>query len=329
MKLAVALVTVYIVWGSTYLAIAVANRSLPPLLMLSARFLIAGALLYGWSLLRGDVAAARPGKRQWLAAAVVGSLLLLIDTGGVAWAEQRVASGTTALLVATVPLFIALLDRVFFGIRLGFGAVAGIAAGLLGVGLLVGPSAHIDLLGAVVILVASFAWAAGSVYARVAPLPRKPVLSAAMQMLCAGFLLAVAGLALGEGSRVHPGAVSSASLAAVAFLIVFGSLVAFTAYAWLLNNAPTNLLSTYAYVNPAVAVFLGWALIGEHVGSKEIAAGIVILSSIALLVFGRDARTVAEPTAESLAPYIRRQDARVVEFPRAAPPLSDLRRISA
>jgi len=329
MKLAVALVTVYIVWGSTYLAIAVANRSLPPLLMLSARFLIAGALLYGWSLLRGDVAAARPGKRQWLAAAVVGSLLLLIDTGGVAWAEQRVASGTTALLVATVPLFIALLDRVFFGIRLGFGAVAGIAAGLLGVGLLVGPSAHIDLLGAVVILVASFAWAAGSVYARVAPLPRKPVLSAAMQMLCAGFLLAVAGLALGEGSRVHPGAISSASLAAVAFLIVFGSLVAFTAYAWLLNNAPTNLLSTYAYVNPAVAVFLGWALIGEHVGSKEIAAGIVILSSIALLVFGRDARTVAEPTAESLAPYIRRQDARLVEFPRAAPRLSDLRRISA
>ena len=329
MKLALALVTVYLVWGSTYLAIAVANRSLPPLLMLSARFLIAGALLYGWSLLRGDVAAARPGKRQWLAAAVVGSLLLLIDTGGVAWAEQRVASGTTALLVATVPLFIALLDRVFFGIRLGFGAVAGIAAGLLGVGLLVGPSAHIDLLGAVVILVASFAWAAGSVYARVAPLPRKPVLSAAMQMLCAGFLLAVAGLALGEGSRVHPGAVSSASLAAVAFLIVFGSLVAFTAYAWLLNNAPTNLLSTYAYVNPAVAVFLGWALIGEHVGSKEIAAGIVILSSIALLVFGRDARTVAEPTAESLAPYIRRQDARLVEFPRAAPRLSDLRRISA
>ena len=217
----------------------------------------------------------------------------------------------------------------FFGIRLGFGAVAGIAAGLLGVGLLVGSSAHIDLLGAVVILVASFACAAGSVYARVAPLPSKPVLSAAMQMLCAGFLLAVAGLAMGEGSRVHPGAVSSASLAAVAFLIVFGSLVAFTAYAWLLKNAPTNLLSTYAYVNPAVAVFLGWALIGEHVGSKEIAAGIVILSSIALLVFGRDARTVAEPTAESLAPYIRRQDARVVEFPRAVPRLSDLRRISA
>jgi len=153
----------------------------------------------------------------------------------------------------------------------------------------------------ILVLVASFSWAAGSVYARVAPLPRKPLLSAAMQMLCAGFLLAIAGLAMGEGSRVHPGAISAASLAAVAFLIVFGSLIAFTAYAWLLKNAGTTLLSTYAYVNPAVAVFLGWALVGEHVGSKEIAAGIVILSSIALLVFGRDARVLAEPTAESLA----------------------------
>ncbi len=329
MKLAVALITVYLVWGSTYLAIAVANRSLPPLLMLSVRFLIAGALLYGWSLWRGDVAAERPGARQWLSAAVVGGLLLVVDTGGVAWAEQRVASGTTALLVASVPLFIAAIDRAVFGIRLGFGAAAGIATGLVGVGLLVGPSSKIDLLGAAVILGASFAWAAGSVYARVAPLPRKPVLSASMQMLAAGALLAVAGLGMGEVSRIHVAAISAASLAAVGFLIVFGSLVAFTAYAWLLKNAGTTLLSTYAYVNPAVAVFLGWALVGEHVGSKEIVAGIVILSSIFLLVFGRDVRVVAEPTAESLAPYIRRERARVVAFPRAVPQLSDLRRISA
>jgi len=174
LKLGVALVTVYLVWGSTYLAISVADRSLPPLLMLAVRFLIAGGLMYGWSLWRGDVAAERPGKRQWCAAAVVGALLLLVDTGGVAWAEQRVASGTTALLVASVPLFIAVLDRAFFGIKLGIGAMAGIAAGLLGVGLLVGPSAHIDPVGAAVILVASFAWAAGSVYARVAPLPSRP-----------------------------------------------------------------------------------------------------------------------------------------------------------
>lgn len=329
MKLVAAFAIVYVVWGSTYLAIAVADRTLPPLLMLSVRFLVAGGLLFAWSAWRGDLAAERPGRRQWRAAALVGGLLLVLDTGGIAWAEQRVATGLTALLVATVPLFMALLDRIVLGVRLSAGAVAGIAVGLLGVGLLVGPSAHIDLLGAAVILGASFAWAAGSVYARVAPLPRKPVLSASMQMLSAGLLLGVAGLAMGEGSRVHLGQISSASLAAVAFLIVFGSLVAFTAYAWLLKNASTTLLSTYAYVNPAVAVFLGWALVGEHVGSKEIAAGIVILSSVGLLVFGRAARAAAEPTAESLAPYIRRQDAQVVEFPRAVPQLSDLRRIAA
>src|SRR5436309_5473601 len=154
MKLAVALVTVYLVWGSTYLAIAVANRTLPPFLMLSVRFLIAGALLYAWTAWRGDLAAARPGRREWRSAAVVGGLLLVVDTGGVAWAEQRVPSGIAALLVATVPVFIAVLDRAFFGVRLGFGAVAGISIGLVGVALLVGPSGSLDALGAGVILVA-------------------------------------------------------------------------------------------------------------------------------------------------------------------------------
>ena len=329
MKLALALITVYLLWGSSYLAAAVTNRSLPPLLMLSVRFLIAGALLYAWSYRRGHVAAERPGKRQWLAAALVGALLLVVESGGVTWAQQRVASGVAALLVASVPLFIAALDRAIFGVKLGFGAAAGIATGLLGVGLLVGPSAKIDLVGAAVILVGSLSWAAGSVYARVAPLPKAPVLSTAMQLLTAGAMLGIAGLAVGEGSRVHPGAVSSASLAAFAFLIVFSSIVAFTVYGWLLHNASTSLVSTYAYVNPAVAVFLGWALLGEHVGSKEIASGFVILSSVAMIVFGRGLRVAAEPTAESLAPYIRRQDARAVEFPRSAPRLSELRRISA
>jgi drug/metabolite transporter (DMT)-like permease len=329
MRLAIALVTVYLVWGSTYLAIAVANRTLPPLLMLSARFLIAGTLLYAWTAWRGDLAAERPGRRQWAAAAVVGGLLLLVDTGGVAWAEQRVPSGITALLVATVPVFIAVLDRVFLGIRLGFGAVAGISIGLFGVAILVGPSGTLDALGAAVILVASLAWAAGSVYARVAPLPRAPLVSAALQMLCAGVLLAGAGIAMGELSRVHVSRISAASLGAVGFLIVFGSLIAFTAYAWLLKNASSSLLSTYAYVNPAVAVFLGWAIAGEHVGGKELAAGLVILSSIVLLVFGRGPRAAAEPIAESLAPYIRRKDAQIVEFPRPVPRLAELRRIAA
>ncbi|HYA09100.1 MAG TPA: EamA family transporter, partial [Gaiellaceae bacterium] len=223
MKRAAALATVYLVWGSTYLAIAVADRTLPPLLMLSVRFLIAGGLLYAWAAWRGDLALERPGRRQWRAAALAGGLLLVVDTGGVAWAEQRVASGFAALVIATVPLFMALLDRLVFGVRLPLGAVAGIVAGLVGVGLLVGPGGKADAGGVVVLLLASFAWAAGSAYARVAPLPQRPVLAAAMQMLCAGVLLAGAGIAMGELSRVHLDAVSPASLGGLAFLVVFGS----------------------------------------------------------------------------------------------------------
>ncbi len=330
LKLAAALGVVYVVWGSTYLAIAVADRSLPPLLMLAARFALAGGLLYAWSAWRGDVRAERPGRREWGAAAVVGGLLLFADTGGIAWAEQRVASGLTALLVASVPLFMALLDRTFFGIRLSAGAVAGIAVGLLGVALLVGPSTHIDPVGAAVILVAAFAWAAGSAYARVAPLPRAPFLSASMQMLAAGALLALGGAASGELGRVHPEAISAASAGAFAFLVVFGSIVAFTVYGWLLRSgAPSMLVSTYAYVNPAVAVLLGWAIAGEHVGGRELAAGAVILSSVGMLVLARAPRAAAEPMAETIEPYIRRKTAQANEFPAQAPRLADLRRIAA
>jgi drug/metabolite transporter (DMT)-like permease len=290
-KVALALATVYVVWGSTYLAIAVADRTMPPLLMLAVRFGLAGALLYGWSWLRGDVRKARPGRREWTAAAIVGGLLLFVDTGGVAWAEQRVSSGLTALLVASVPLFSALLDRTIFGVRVSLGTVGGIALGLFGVALLVGPSAHIDPVGAGVILVAAFAWAAGSAYARVATLPSAPFLSAGMQMLCAAVLLGGAGAAMGEVGRVHPSAVSAGSLAAFAFLVVFGSIVAFTAYSWLLqSDASSVLVSTYAYVNPAVAVLLGWLFVGETVGGREIAAGAVILASVGMLVLPRTAR---------------------------------------
>jgi drug/metabolite transporter (DMT)-like permease len=287
-KIAAALLIVYVVWGSTYLAIAVADRSLPPLLMLAFRFALAGGLLYGWSWWRGDVAADRPGRREWTSAAVVGGLLLFVDTGGIAWAEQRVASGLTALLVATVPLFTALLDRTVFGVRLSLGAIGGIAAGLLGVALLVGPSTHVDPVGAAVILVAAFAWACGSAYGRVAPLPKAPFLSASMQMLCAGAFLAVTGAATGELGDVHPGAISTGSAAAFAYLIVFGSIVAFTAYGWLLrSNASSVLVSTYAYVNPAVAVLLGWAFVGERVDARMLAAGAVILASVGMLVMVR------------------------------------------
>ena len=278
MRLVGALAIVYVVWGSTYLAIAVAERTLPPLLMLSARFLLAGAVLYSWLWRRDDVAAARPGRRQWAAAAVVGFALLVLDTGGVAWAEQRVASGIAALLVASVPLFMAVLDRAFFGIRLPLGAAAGIATGLLGVGLLAGPSGRVDAVGAI--------------------------------------------------GRVHPGAVSGTSLAAFAYLVVFGSLVAFTAYGWLLKRASTPLLSTYAYANPGVAVFLGWAFAGEHVGGREIAAGLVILSSVGMLMSARAPKEETPAIPESLPGYIRAKDAQSEEL-REVPRLAELHRIVA
>jgi drug/metabolite transporter (DMT)-like permease len=331
MKLAGALGIVYLVWGSTYLGIAVASRTLPPLLMLSLRFLIAGALLWGWCRWRGrgQARAERPGRRQWAAAALVGAFLLVLDTGGVALAEQRVATGTAALVVATVPLFMAVLERTFFGARISLGAAAGIATGLLGVALLVGPSGSVDSLGALVLLGASLAWAVGSLATRVVSLPRSPFLSASMQMLCAGAMLGVAGIARGELGAVHLAAVSPASLAAFAFLVVFGSIVAFSAYAWLLDNVRGPLLSTYAYVNPAVAVGLGWAFAGEHVGAKEIAAGLVILSSVGMLAFSRGPRLRPEPIAESLPSYIRAKDAQTLDFPRQAPRLAELHRISA
>ncbi len=327
MKLAGALGIVYVVWGSTYLGMAVADRTLPPLLMLSVRFLIAGALLYAFAARRGEFAV-RPGRREWRAATIVGTALLVLDTGGVAWAVQRVPSGTAALLVASVPLFMAVIDRACFGVRLPLGAVAGIATGLVGVAILAGPSGHVDLLGAAVLLFASSAWAAGSAYARVAPLPRGPFASAAMQMLTAGALLGVLGLAAGEGANVHPSQISAASLGALLFLIVFGSLVAFTAYGWLLRHASTPLLSTYAYVNPAVAVFLGWAFVGEHVGGREIAAGLVVLSSVAMLMLAREAREATPAIPEAQPAYIRAKEAQLQAF-REVPRLADLHRVVA
>jgi len=328
-KVAIALGIVYVVWGSTYLAIAVADRTLPPLLMLAVRFALAGGLLYAWSAWRGDVAAARPGRREWTAAAIVGGLLLFVDTGGVAWAEQRVASGLTALLIATVPLFTVLLERTVFGIRLSLGALTGIAAGLLGVALLVGQSAHVDPVGAAVILGAALAWAGGSAYARVAPLPKAPFLSAAMQMLCAAVFLAVAGAAMGEVGRVHPAAISASSVAAFGFLVVFGSIVAFTAYGWLLQSgAPSVLVSTYAYVNPAVAVLLGWAFAGEAIGGRELAAGAIILASVGMLVLARVPHVEAPLLPETVGPYLRHKEARERPFPPAAPRLADLRRMA-
>ncbi len=278
------LAVVYLVWGSTYVGIMLAIRTLPVFLMSAIRFLVAGAILFLWSWRRGDRAGDRLGMRQWGAAAVAGSLLFLAGNAGVGWAETRVSSGVASLIVAAVPLWMALFDRIGCGQGLRAQALIGLGVGFAGVALLAWPSGRyrVDAAGAGALLGAGAAWAAGSLFSRRAPLPRRPLLSSAMQMLAGGALLAVVASASGELEQVHD--VSATSILALVYLIVFGSVLAFSAYAWLLRNARTSLVATYAYVNPLVAVLLGWAALDEPVGVRTALAGCIILTAVALIV---------------------------------------------
>ena len=287
LALATAFAIVYIVWGSTYLAILFAIETLPPFLMASGRFLIAGALLYAWSRTIGGAAA--PDRVQWRATAVVGVLLLLGGNGLVVWSEQRIPSGVAALLVGTVPCFMVLLDWLRpNGPRPTGRVVAGLALGLLGLVWLVGPDSvmgggRADLLGAAALVFASFSWAFGSIYSRQAPMPASPFLSTAMQMLAASVALLAVSLALGEPWRFDASAVSLVSLLGFLYLVVFGSLIAFSAYVWLLRASTPARVSTYAYVNPVVAVLLGAAFAGEALTVRMIVAAAVIVSGVALI----------------------------------------------
>ena len=275
-----ALGTVYLVWGSTYLAIRVTDRTLPPLLMSSVRFLIAGSALYAFAA-RGR---ARPARRQWIAAAIAGAALLLIGNGGVAWAETRLDSGFAALIVAIIPLYVALFDRAFFGRRLSSVAVLGLVIGFAGVAVLVRPGGGNNVGVALALVVTTSAWAAGSLYARGAPLPSSPLQSASMQMLSAGVFLGIAGLAAGEANDVHASSFSAKPLIAFAYLVVVGSLIAFSAYAWLLKNVRISVVATYAFVNPVVAVALGTFFLGESIGWSTIVAGAAIVTAVVLIV---------------------------------------------
>jgi drug/metabolite transporter (DMT)-like permease len=282
LQVAIALGAVYLIWGSTYLAIRFAIETIPPFLMAAARYLTAGAMLYAWSRLRG---APRPRLIHWRSAVVLGGLLLLLGNGGVVWAEQRVSSGLAALLVSTEPLWIVLFvwmrdhgrpsGRVFLGLLLGF----------IGLVLLVRPSSTggIDPLGVAAVMVASLGWAWGSLHGQRAKLPSSPLLGTAMQMLSGGGLLLLASAIAGEPARFHLAAVSARSLLSLGYLVVFGALIAFTAYVWLLKAAPPVLVSTYAYVNPLVAVFLGWAAAGEPITRGTLIAAAVILVGVALI----------------------------------------------
>ena len=280
-----AFASVYLFWGSTYLAIRVAVETLPPLLMAGGRFLAAGGLLYGFVRWRGTP---RPEPRHWRSAALVGALLLVGGNGLVVWAEKTVPSGIAALLVASVPLWMAL----FQGVWPGLWGAAGIAGGFAGVALLVlaRGAGRVDPAGAAALLVASISWAIGSLVARKAPFPPSLLLATAMQMLAGGALQVVAGLCFGEAADLDLGAVSGRSWAAVAYLVVFGSLGGFVPYVWLLGVRPPSQVATYAYVNPVIAVLLGWAILQEPLGSRTVAAAALVVVSVAAITLSKGAR---------------------------------------
>jgi drug/metabolite transporter (DMT)-like permease len=300
-----ALATIYVVWGSTFLAISVAVRDVPPLLAMGIRHVCAGALLLAWALPRGDRAGDRIGRQQIRAGFIFGGALFLLGHGGLAWAQQTVPSGLASLLIGSIPLWLALLDRVFFGRRLHPSATLGLVAGFVGLAFLFDPfgAGDFDRLGAAVCVLSALAWAAGSLYSRGAPLPERPLVSAGLAALCGGILLFVASVARGELGDVHP---TADAFGAIAYLVVVGSLVGFTAYVWLLRNAPTSLVGTYAYVNPVIAVALGAAFLGEEVTLQMALSGAVILGSVALIL--RTSGAALEPGRG-----LRRREAHVLE----------------
>ena len=289
-KIATAFAAIYIIWGSTFLGIRYAIETMPPLLMAGTRFVIAGAALYAWAAFREG---ARPTARQWVNATIIGALLLTIGNGAVSWAEQFVPSGLAALVVAITPLWMVVFESVRpGGDRPTAKVLAGIALGIAGLVLLIGPgdllgASAVDARSAVVLLCGTLAWAGGSIYSRALVLPSSARLSTAMQMLSAGVLLLIAGLIGGESSRVSFEAMSLKSVIAVGYLIVFGSIIGFTAYSWLLTVSSAASVSTYAYVNPVVALFLGWALAGEPLTVRTMVAAGVVLAGVALITLAR------------------------------------------
>lgn len=278
-----ALLAVYFLWGGTYLAMRFAVETMPPFTLAGIRFVIAGGLLFCWQLARG---AGWPAGRHWRGAAVVGVLLLVGGNGGVVWAEQTVPSGLAAVIVATVPLWMALLAWLWQGgDRPGGAVAAGLALGFAGTALLVGSTggAAAHWSGYAALVGAAAAWAAGSLYSRVAPLPAAPLTAIALQMLTGGAGCLLMGLAGGEWAALAAAQVSLRSVLALGYLIVFGSLVGFSAYIWLLKAADPVLVSTYAYVNPVVAVALGWLLAGETLTGRDAAAAALIVLAVVVI----------------------------------------------
>jgi drug/metabolite transporter (DMT)-like permease len=308
LAVAAALGTDYLVWGSTYLAIAFVVDTMPPLLSAGTRFLVAGLALVAflvahnrWQRARGIHQDALPWPRgvEWRTAFIVGALLLLGGNGMVSVAEQTIPSGIAAVIIATTPIWLSVFDALLTRRMPSLLAIGGLLVGLVGVAILLLPSSGLDSfdpVGIGILVLATVCWASGSLYARRGPLPKNQLLGTGMEQLAGGLLLLTAGVAIGEVGRFDPAAVTTSSLLALAFLIVFGSLLAFTAYVWLLNHVAVTTVATYAYVNPVVAVALGVAFRGETLTPRSLLAAALIIGAVVAMVSGRP-REIEEPDA--------------------------------
>jgi drug/metabolite transporter (DMT)-like permease len=283
-KIVLAFLAVYLCWGMTYLAMRIAVKDIPPHVMSGSRFLLAGTMLYLWTRSRG---VPRPSRKEWRAAAIIGGFLLLGGNATVAWAEQQVPSGLAAVLIAVAPIWMVGFEWARGGTQPRMRVVAGLLLGVVGVGLLVYPSSdspgNVNLWSALILILASASWAWGSVVSRVSPLPASPFMATGMEMIAGGLIILAAAALAGQFAHFQPASVSLNAVLAWSFLVIFGSLVGFTAYIWLLGVTSIAKAGTYAYVNPIVAVFLGWAVLREPITVRTILAALVILAGVALV----------------------------------------------
>jgi drug/metabolite transporter (DMT)-like permease len=293
-KTLLAFAILYLVWGSTYFAIRVGVSEVPPFLFAAMRFLIAGLVLYGWIIARGEPS---PRGVQWASASLLAILFFVLDYGLVYWAEQRVPSGIAAVMMATTPAFMALWEisflrtqrltvRLAVALLIGLGGVAVLMSRSLNVG-----GAPIDRAGAVAIIVAALSWSVASILTRKLPLPSSQVMSSAVQMLVGGMFLALTAAALGEFRAFHPWTISRGAWLALLYLTVAGSIMAFTAYVWLIHHESPTKVVTYAYVNPVVAVLLGYFLGGEALGRRTILGALFVLISVVVITTTRAKRS--------------------------------------
>ena len=302
-----ALGAVYVIWGSTYLAIAIAVQTLPPLFSAGLRFCFAGLVLLGFIAVRRGL---RVGRRPLAAAATVGLLLIVGGNGFVVLAERTVPSGLTALIIASVPLWIVIFRRIA-GDRIHASTFVGVAVGFAGVAFLVvprGSSGAVDTGGLLLLLVATISWALGTFLAPRLRMPRDGLLSTGVQQLAGGIVLVGLGAAMGELAHLEPATWSTNSLLAMAYLVVFGSLVAFTAYSWLLQHAPVSLVATYAYVNPIVAVLLGALILAEPITPSILLGAGIIVAAVAFIVTREGARQRATRLVAGARPVASEAD---------------------